>query len=149
MTLKMPRISDLMVITDKPASRPYSRFWDAAMTRLEQAFNGNQSLTELQAGVAYRDQDNEFSGQNTFDQIPVSEQGYAVNNVQVVGPQDTGWTAATGTANKGAYAAYAGQTIGAPPTQAQVQALDNAVVALSQRVVAIETALRTHGLIDG
>lgn len=63
--------------------------------------------------------------------------------------QDTGWTAATGASAKGAYAVYGGTIISNPPTQAQVQAVDAAVVAASKRIVALEAALRNGGLIDG
>jgi hypothetical protein len=71
-----------------------------------------------------------------------------IRDSQVIGPRDTGWTAATGTANKGAFATYAGQTHGASYSQSALQALDNATKANSQRLKAIEDALRaTHGLI--
>lgn len=67
---------------------------------------------------------------------------------QVVGARATGWTAGTGTANKGAFAAYAGATHTGAYVQATVQALDDAARNASQRVKAIEDALRTHGLIN-
>lgn len=59
------------------------------------------------------------------------------------------WSAATGTESRAALASYAGQTISDPPTQAEVQALDNAVVALSRRVVALINDLRANGGITG
>jgi hypothetical protein len=68
--------------------------------------------------------------------------------VQVVGPQVTGFTAGTGTANKGAFATYAGQTQPSTYSQADIQTLDNAVVAASQRILALEQALASHGLIN-
>ena len=71
-----------------------------------------------------------------------------INGTQVVGPQQTGWTAGTGTASKGAFASYAGQTIGAVYSQTQVQTLDNAARDVSQRLLAIEQALTAHGLIN-
>jgi hypothetical protein len=67
---------------------------------------------------------------------------------QVVGARQAGWTAATGVANKGAFAAYAGQAVGAGYVQAQAQATDNAAKDNSQRIKALEDALRTHGLIN-
>jgi len=73
---------------------------------------------------------------------------YKVANVQVLGVRATGWTAATGTPNKGAFATYAGQTMAAGYVQATAQTTDNAVLANSQRIKAIEDALRTHGLIN-
>jgi hypothetical protein len=67
---------------------------------------------------------------------------------QVVGPRVTGFTAGTGTANKGAFAAYAGQTYGATYSQTAAQATDDAAAATAQRLLAIEQALRAHGLIN-
>jgi len=54
-----------------------------------------------------------------------------VNNVQVVGARDTGWTAMTGTPDEST--AYATSSV----TLAQ----------LAGRVMALQTALTTHGLI--
>lgn len=62
--------------------------------------------------------------------------------------QDTGWTAGTGTANKGVYAAYAGQTWGALYVAATAQTLDDAVQAQGARILALEEALRTVGVIN-
>lgn len=71
-----------------------------------------------------------------------------VQGNQVVGPRDTGWTAGTGTQLKGAFATYAGATHTGAYVQATVQALDDAAKNASQRVLAIEAVLRTHGLIN-
>lgn len=57
--------------------------------------------------------------------------------------QTAAWGAATGTEARTALASYAGQVVSNPPTQAEVQALDDAVKALSQRVVALINDLRT------
>lgn len=61
--------------------------------------------------------------------------------------QDIGlaWTAATGTASRTALAAYAGQIVSNPPTQAQVQAIDDAVKAQGQALVALINDLRANG----
>lgn len=55
----------------------------------------------------------------------------SINGVKVVGSRETGWTAGTGTPNKGAFAA---------DTATAAQA--------AQRVLALEQALRAHGLIN-
>ena len=73
---------------------------------------------------------------------------YQVAGTKVVGARETGWTAATGTPNKGAYATYAGQTVSVGYVQAEAQQTDDKVKADSQRIKAIEDALRTHGLIN-
>jgi hypothetical protein len=62
--------------------------------------------------------------------------------LQDVGPA---WTAATGTAARTALASYAGQTVSNPPTMAEVQAIDDALKALSQALVALITDLKANG----
>lgn len=65
-----------------------------------------------------------------------------------LGAENTGWTTGTGTAAKGTYATYGGQTVPATPTQASVQQIDNALVNTSQRLLAIEKVLRAAGDIN-
>lgn len=72
---------------------------------------------------------------------------YKVAGVKVIGAQQAGWTASTGTANKGAFNADLAFTVSATYTQTDVQALANGLVAARQRIKALEDALRTHGLI--
>lgn len=61
--------------------------------------------------------------------------------------QDIGaaWTAATGTEARTALAAYAGQAVSNPPTQAEVQAIDNAVKAQGEALAALINDLRANG----
>jgi len=61
--------------------------------------------------------------------------------------QDVGaaWTDATGTASRTALASYAGQTVSNPPTQAEMQTLDDAVKAISQHLVAVINDLKANG----
>lgn len=73
---------------------------------------------------------------------------FTVAGTKVVGSRDRGWAAGTGTANKGAFPAYAGATMSASYVQAEAQATNNAARDAAQRVKAIEDALRTHGLIN-
>jgi hypothetical protein len=54
----------------------------------------------------------------------------------------TGWTAGTGTPNKGAFAAYGGATMSAAYVQAEAQATNDAAKAASQRLLALENAVR-------
>ena len=62
-------------------------------------------------------------------------------------PQDNGpaWTAATGTASRATFATYAGQTVSNPPTQAEMQAIDDHMVILSQRIMALVDDLKANG----
>lgn len=73
-----------------------------------------------------------------------------VDALEAAGPyveQDVGlaWAAATGTASRATYATFAGQTISVVPTTAEVQAIDDHVVALSQRVKALVDDLKGNG----
>jgi hypothetical protein len=51
----------------------------------------------------------------------------------------SGWGTPSGTLARTTFASYAGQTISNPPTQAEVQALDDAVVIASRRLAALIT----------
>jgi hypothetical protein len=73
---------------------------------------------------------------------------YKIAGTQVLGPRQTGWTAGTGTANKAAFAAYAGATRSATYVQSEAQATDDAAKNASQRIKAVEDALRTAGMIN-
>lgn len=57
--------------------------------------------------------------------------------------QTSAWANPTGTLTRTTFAAYAGQTISNPPTQAEVQAIDDHVKAMSERLAALITDLRT------
>lgn len=72
----------------------------------------------------------------------------SINGVKVLGPRQTGWTQGTGTPNLGAFNADQAFTVGAAYSQAEVQAIANELVAARKRILALEQAMRTHGLID-
>jgi hypothetical protein len=59
--------------------------------------------------------------------------------------QGAAWSAATGTEARTALASYAGQVVSNPPTQAEMQALDDAVKAISQHLVAFINDARSNG----
>ncbi len=73
---------------------------------------------------------------------------YKVAGLPVLGARQTGWTAATGTANKGAFNADQAFTVGATYSQAEFQALADALKAACQRIKALEDMARTHGMIN-
>lgn len=73
---------------------------------------------------------------------------FSIDGVKVLGPRQTGWTAGTGSANLGAFNADLTFTVGAAYSQAEVQAIATELVAARQRILALEKALRTHGLIN-
>ncbi|WNJ88456.1 glycosyl hydrolase family 28-related protein [Bosea sp. 685] len=72
---------------------------------------------------------------------------YFVNNIQVVGARDTGWTAMTGTGSKAVLAAAAAGTASAAYTQSDLQSALNRIAALEARLRSLDAALFTHGLI--
>ena len=72
---------------------------------------------------------------------------YKVNAVQVVAARVTGWTAATGTPARGAFAAAAAGTASVGYVQAELQGALNRIAALEARLAAYDADLRTHGLI--
>lgn len=71
---------------------------------------------------------------------------YKVAGIQVVGAQQTGWTPATGTANKGEFNADLAFAVGTTYSQAEVQALAVALKEARQRILALEQVNRSHGL---
>ncbi|EAX0034170.1 phage tail protein [Salmonella enterica subsp. arizonae serovar 40:z36:-] len=73
---------------------------------------------------------------------------YSVGGKKVVGARQTGWIAATGTANKGAFNADLTFAVSDTYTQSEIQAIANALIAERRRTKALEDALRAHGLID-
>ncbi|MDZ9105897.1 hypothetical protein SNA67_11120 [Escherichia coli] len=73
---------------------------------------------------------------------------YSVDGIQVVGARQTGWTAATGTPLLGSFNANQSYTVGTTYTQSEVADLATGLQQARQRILALETALRLHGLID-
>lgn len=65
----------------------------------------------------------------------------------VLKDQTAAWETPTGTFARTTFASYAGQTISAVPTQAEVQAIDDAVKGLSQRLAALIGDLRGNGVL--
>ncbi|WP_286933864.1 phage tail protein [Leclercia sp. UBA5958] len=73
---------------------------------------------------------------------------YSVGGTKVVGARQTGWTAATGTALRGAFNSNQAYTIGATYSQSEIQALATGLQQARQRIKALEDDSRTHGLIN-
>lgn len=65
----------------------------------------------------------------------------------VLKDQTTAWATPTGTFTRTTFAAYAGQTVSAIPTQAEVQSIDDAVKGLSERLAALISDLRGNGVL--
>lgn len=73
---------------------------------------------------------------------------YSVGSTKVIGPRQTGWTAATGTALLGAFNANQTYTVSATYTQSELSSMATGLQQARQRIKALEDALRTHGLIN-
>jgi hypothetical protein len=73
---------------------------------------------------------------------------YSVGGTKVVGARQTGWTAGTGTPLVGSFNANQAYTVSATYTQSEVSAIATGVQQARQRILALESALRTHGLIN-
>lgn len=71
----------------------------------------------------------------------------SVNGTQVIGPRQTGWTPATGTANKGSFNASQAFTVSSTYTQSEMLEMAEGLVVARKRIKALEDALRDHGLI--
>lgn len=65
----------------------------------------------------------------------------------VLKDQTTAWATPTGTFARTTFASYAGQTVSAVPTQAEVQSIDDAVKGLSERLAALISDLRGNGVL--
>lgn len=62
-------------------------------------------------------------------------------------PPSTGWADATGTVDRTSLSTYAGQTVSNPPTQSEVQAIDDHLKKVSQVLGALINDLTTSGLL--
>lgn len=73
---------------------------------------------------------------------------YSVGSTKVIGPRQTGWTSATGTALLGAFNANQTYTVSATYTQSEVSSMAAGLQQARQRIKALEDMLRTHGLMN-
>ena len=69
----------------------------------------------------------------------------ALANTAVQQNVGSAWAPTSGTDSRGLFTTYVGQTISNPPTQAEVQGIDNHVVALSQHMKALIDDLSANG----
>jgi len=72
----------------------------------------------------------------------------SVDGKKVIGPRVTGWIAGSGPQLTGEFNASQAYTAGAAYSQAEINAIITGLVQARQRVMALEAAMRSHGLID-
>lgn len=128
-----PRVIDIASVLEDPYDARFLRHdlaWDNA-----DGTHYNEKAKRAVAAYAAAWPGWDFRQPAPYQAIPVTTYTNPAalfrDGVQVVGAREAGWTAGTGTPNKGAFAA---------DTATAVQA--------AQRVLALEQALRTHGLIS-
>ena len=72
---------------------------------------------------------------------------YSVNGVKVVGTRNTGWSASSGTGQKGGLNADIPLNAGGSYSQGEMQAIANQLTAACKVIKALQDALAAHGLI--
>ena len=83
------------------------------------------------------------SGVTGSKKIKISETAVAIAGQL----KSTGWTAGSGTHNRGSFSAYSAPTISGSYTQAEVQALADALQATARRLYSLEADLRAKGML--
>jgi hypothetical protein len=119
-TYRLPALDKAAPIV-QPDGRitPYfQRFWQNLTFTAVDGANQNADITALEADIST------INGQIT-----------ALTSAKAA--KLTGFTAATGTADRTTFATYTAPTISASPTQAEVQAIANAVQVLSRHMKAM------------
>lgn len=86
-------------------------------------------------------------GGATVYRVDTSNNTLVINGTQVLGARVTGWTVATGTPQRGAFAAAAAGTASGAYVQAELQGALNRIAVLEARLLATQTDLTAHGLI--
>lgn len=127
---------------------------DATLTLAQAELEATQDdLAQTQADLLVA----QLALEDTQDELTttVADLGAAQADIAVLegaGPyvlQDAtlAWTAPTGAASRATFATYASQTISNPPTQAEVQAINDALVIVSERMNALITDLQGNNVL--
>lgn len=167
MSLKLPRLSPIAIVDGAGrASSAFQRWWQSVVEQVESSVNAiAAALAAAVAAQAAADSAQDDATQAIADAL--AAQGDAIQALTDAAAaqttadgalteaaadalyvqQDVGaaWTSATGTEARTALASYAGQTVSNPPTQVEMQAIDDAVVAMSQALVAVINDLKGNG----
>ncbi|WP_313109079.1 hypothetical protein [Atlantibacter sp.] len=73
---------------------------------------------------------------------------FSIDGTKVIGPRVTGWIAGSGPQLTGEFNASQTYAAGAAYSQAEINAIITGLVQARQRVMALEAAMRSHGLIN-
>lgn len=161
--VRLTQLTQAQPIVDaqgRPASA-FLRYFNDALSKIENAFNGiisaqnaanaAQSSADNAAQDASDAQTSASSAQTTADNaltVANSKLSQSMADSRYVRQSQTPtWSPATGTVDRTAYAAYVSPTISATPTQAEVQAVSDAVQSLSQHVAALLNDLAANNVL--
>lgn len=165
MAFRLSRLQRTVEIVEKAGTptRAFQQWWQSIVSKLEtQETNQDQLITDLQdtqAELAVAQADLAAAVADIAAaqaDITAAEADIVAINTDigtiygtlpnyVVKDVGAAWTAPTGTASRATFATYGGQTVSNPPTQAEVQAIDDHVVILSQRLKALIDDLQANG----
>jgi uncharacterized protein DUF3359 len=156
--IRLPRLDGLTRLVDQAgvATVVFSQWWNSVATQIENAINGAtqaindaataQSSADTAQGTADGAQSSADNAQTAADNAQTTaDSALALASTAVqqnVGPS---WTDATGTASRTAYSTYSAPVISNPPTQAEVQAIADALAVLSPHFTAVVNDLKGNG----
>lgn len=157
MAFSLPRLQSVFAIVTEtrfPTSA-FQQWWQSVVEKIEQQEEvQNQTIADLQATQAeLAATQADLTSTQADLTAAVADLGVAQGDIAtleataVLKDQGPAWTDATGTAARTALASYAGQVVSNPPTQAQMQALDDAVKAISQHLVAVINDGKANGVL--
>lgn len=159
MAIKLPRLQRLVaIVADGKPTLVFHQWWQKVSETLEAALDGLASavldVTETQTDLAATQATLTIAVADIAAAqaalIVVQDDITGLNTTvldAVLKDQTAAWGTPTGTFARTTFAAYAGQTVSNPPTQAEMQALDDAVKANSQRLAALISDLRGNGVL--
>jgi septal ring factor EnvC (AmiA/AmiB activator) len=140
---RIPRTTPIVDATGK-VMQTFQQWWQSVVEKIEaQETSQDQVIADLTAAQA------DIVTTQTDLAATQADLAVAVADIAAAQAAITGITTdLTGYVLKDqaaapAYSAYAGQTVSNPPTQAEVQSLDDAVTALATAFVSLKTALQT------
>lgn len=147
MEFRLPRLPRDTAIVDVKTGNPLlalQRWWQSTVERIE-AQEGSQDAVIADLAAAQADIIATQADLTAAQADILALQG---DYSGLVGKdQTTVWATPTGTFDRTTFVAYAGQTVSNPPTQAEVQAIDDHVKLISQHLAALISDLRGNDVL--